>query len=732
MGDEMNRTFGRLPRIGLALAGLLLCLLAAQAAQAQWLAWDVNRDGVVNVVDVQTTVNLILGTAPPTYSMQGDVNSDTAVNVVDVQEIVNIVLNGLPPPPPSPPGFASSPPGLSVTAGGSWSYVPVLSGGPYPTLTLLAGAPSWVTLNNAGGGTVEVRATPSISHIGPHTFTLVASNGNPPDATQTINLQVEPPPSTAPTITTTPPTTANAGTLYTYTPNVTGYPTPTLSFGPNKPAWLNLIGGLVYGTPSNNDMGAVSVTIIASNNVQPDATQTWTIIVTGTPVPPSITGNPPATVEYNNLWTYTPTVTGAPTPTLSLNGAAPLWVQVTGNTISGIPSLSDVGTNQFTIIASNGNQPDATQAVTVTVTNSAAPMLPTWSSMTITGAPSARTDTAAVFNGTEMVVWGGQSSGVQTNTGGRYNPVTDTWTPTSTVGAPQTRSEHTLLLAGSRIIVWGGLGPPISINPTLELNTGAMYSATTDSWIAMTNVGAPSARRNHTAIWTGTQMVVWGGRGGSNPVNTGGVFGGTTGSWTATSTVGSPGPRYAHTAVWTGTHMIVWGGYGTGIVGPEASGGIYDPVANTWSPVSNTNSPSPRYDHTAVWTGTRMIVWGGTGIGGPLNDGASYDPVTNTWTPLATNAAPTARTLHTAVWTGTRMVVWGGRSGNIKYNDGGIYDPANNSWLATPSTGAPIARDTHVAVWSPAGNQMVVWGGNVSTATSIAPTTNTGGRLVFP
>ena len=38
------------------------------------------------------------------------------------------------------------------------------------------------------------------------------------------------------------------------------------------------------------------------------------------------------------------------------------------------------------------------------------------------------------------------------------------------------------------------------------------------------------------------------------------------------------------------------------------SGGCID---DTWTPTTLTNAPSPRYCHTAVWTGSEMIVWGG-------------------------------------------------------------------------------------------------------------------------
>jgi len=43
-----------------------------------------------------------------------------------------------------------------------------------------------------------------------------------------------------------------------------------------------------------------------------------------------------------------------------------------------------------------------------------------------------------------------------------------------------------------------------------------------------------------------------------------------------------------------------------------------------------------------------------------LGDGRAYDPMTNTWRTLSTTSAPAARADHTAVWTGSSMIIWGG------------------------------------------------------------------------
>ena len=166
-------------------------------------------------------------------------------------------------------------------------------------------------------------------------------------------------------------------------------------------------------------------------------------------------------------------------------------------------------------------------------------------------------------------------------------------------------------------------------------------------------------------------------------------------SWTATSTTNAPTPRSSHTAVWTGSEMIVWGGYGD--AGYVNTGGRYDPSTDSWTPTSTTNAPDQRTDHTAVWTGNEMIVWDGYREPIGFNTGGRYNPITDTWTATSTVNAPDARVAHTAVWTGSEMIVWGG---NNAANTGGRYDPNTDSWTATSTINAPDRRFRHTSVWT--------------------------------
>lgn len=230
-----------------------------------------------------------------------------------------------------------------------------------------------------------------------------------------------------------------------------------------------------------------------------------------------------------------------------------------------------------------------------------------------------------------------------------------------------------------------------------------------------------SLRSGHTAVWTGRQMLVWGGNGpDSAPLADGAAYDPSTDRWTA-MTDSPTGPLFGHTAVWTGSRMLVLGGAAVAPGDPDrAAGAAYDPTTDTWTTISRSPLKTVA-GQAAVWTGDRMLAWGGSVGESPLAEGASYDPLSDRWTRMA--AAPLApRYDHTAVWTGTRMIVWGGYSGEESpsreaFADGAAYDPATDSWTTLPAS--PLAgRAMQVAVWT--GSAMVIWGGSTSTSGLVA------------
>src|SRR5438094_71137 len=357
----------------------------------------------------------------------------------------------------------------------------------------------------------------------------------------------------------------------------------------------------------------------------------------------------------------------------------------------------------------------------------------TWTALP--GPPDGRIEHTAVWTGSEMIVWGGygyDDSPHYLNTGGRYNPDTDSWTPTSTANAPSSRTWHTAVWTGNEMIVWGGSDS----FPNGFLNTGGRYNPGTDSWVATNSADAPEPRALHTAVWTGSnEMIVWGGSVVGSETNSGARYNPSTDSWTSTSPTNAPIARNQHTAVWTGSEMLVWGGADNQSYPYSDDGGRYDPATDSWAPISSGNTPAARLEHTAVWTGTEMIVWGGrVRYTSYSNTGGRYIPSIDDWLATSTTDAPSGRNLHTAIWTGAEMIVWGGDEGGFPLNTGarnntrsapstptptptppipatgGRYDPGTDTWRATSTTNAPNVRENHTAVWT--GTEMIVWGGS--------------------
>lgn len=295
----------------------------------------------------------------------------------------------------------------------------------------------------------------------------------------------------------------------------------------------------------------------------------------------------------------------------------------------------------------------------------------------------------------------------------------DPWIPVGDDGAPVARGFHVAAFAAGKMMIWGG---STTTNTSNNLDDGGLYDPATNTWTKITSVGAPSARQAATAVWTGTEVIVWGGRDGGVFLNDGAIFDPATNTWRSMTTGGAPPGRFRHTAVWSGSQMVVFGGQdGSGRL---ADGGRYDPATDTWSPTQAVPPPGEtRANHTAVWDdgANEMIVFGGLGdyaaMGavffpdGTVPGGRSYNPALNTWDTVTTTSQATARDRHTAVFSDGRMLVFGGYNGTSEIDLG--YKLENGTW-STFNGDAPRARREHTAVVLEDTAKMVIFGGRNS------------------
>lgn len=385
--------------------------------------------------------------------------------------------------------------------------------------------------------------------------------------------------------------------------------------------------------------------------------------------------------------------TNTPSQRLDINGAIKL-----GNTTTDIPGSIRFNNNRFE--GHNGTNWKSFE------------QLSSGSVITSYNAP----DTALQNRGYQFI---GGIPGVVTQSTTTTTVPANSWLPISSTlyHQPGIKGSHSAVWTGDHFMVWGGVdidNDNGSIPYPVSNNDGYYLSFDTNIWDTIPKLNSPSARFDHSTVWTGTDMIVYGGRQSNNngtytTLNNGGRFSNTVFKW---NTIANAASRYKHTAVWTGTEMIVWGGLSNATT-PLNTGGRFTINTDSWSPITVTNAPTARFGHTAIWTGTEMIIWGGISSSNvPTNTGALYNPGTNTWTTITTTNAPTARSGHSAVWNGTEMIIWGGLGGGSETNSGARYNPATNVWTTMSIVNAPSPRTNHAAIW--ANSSMYVYGGESS------------------
>lgn len=385
------------------------------------------------------------------------------------------------------------------------------------------------------------------------------------------------------------------------------------------------------------------------------------------------------------------------------------------NTVNGLLALNTSGPSSSSVFASrNGSDGDM---ATLGLSRFARLEGGGWRNGATDGAPVARSEHVTAWTGSRLLVWGGRTTkGFPLNTGALYDPMADAWATLSTVDAPAGRWGAAWAWTGDRLVLWGGFGSSV-------LGTGAVYSPATHQWRAINTTNAPAARSDHAAAWTGARFAVWGGRNATGLLNNGSLLDIDSGTWESLPLVDAPEARQGATMLWAGDRLLIFGG--EGLAGEVAVGAALPMTGGStpgsWRSLPTANAPGARVGHTAIWTGSRMIVWGGIRDGIRLGDGATYNPATDTWSPVTMNGAPLARSGHAAVWTGQEMIVFGGDSGAGALATTAAYDPASDTWRSVDALGTPLGRAGAGAAWT--GDEMLVFGGLVGSSSSASALT---------
>ncbi len=246
------------------------------------------------------------------------------------------------------------------------TFTVTTTGFPAPALSESGTLPNGVMFVDNHDGTGTLSGTPSQTGTFPITFG--ASDSVSPDASQSFTLTV----GTPPTITSASSTTFTVGVGGSFTVTTTGSPTPMTSESGALPSGLMFSDngngtGTLSGTPASGTGGVYNITFGASNNLSPNASQSFTLYVDQAP---AITSPNSATFAAGTFGTFTVNTTGYPTPGISESGGLPNGVMFVDNhngtgTLSGTPTSGGVFSISFT--AANTVGSNAVQPFTLTV-----------------------------------------------------------------------------------------------------------------------------------------------------------------------------------------------------------------------------------------------------------------------------------------------------------------------------------------------------------------------------
>ena len=256
--------------------------------------------------------------------------------------------------------------------GTAGTFIVTASGTPAPTLSEFGQLPANLTFLDNGNGTATISGISNAGTGGQYLVTIVAHNSSGPDANQNFTLNIN----EAPAITSANNAAFSVGDVGSFTVTASGYPASTFSETGTLPVGvtLNAASGALSGTPAANASGSYSLTLTAHNGVAPDATQAFTLVVSG---PPTITSANNANLTVGVNGSFTVTASGYPVATLSESGSLPNGVTFTSATgvLGGTPAPGTDGVFPITFTAHNGIGTDATQNFTLTV--GAAPSITT-------------------------------------------------------------------------------------------------------------------------------------------------------------------------------------------------------------------------------------------------------------------------------------------------------------------------------------------------------------------
>ena len=275
------------------------------------------------------------------------------------------------------------------------------------------------------------------------------------------------------------------------------------------------------------------------------------------------------------------------------------------------------------------------------------------------------------------------------------------------------RASHSAVWTGTEVLIWGGFGADGA-----PLNSGFRWNPLTGEARAITEVGAPSPRFGHYSRWIGDAMLVYGGLIVENlpdsrfgkAVSGGAFYYPDRDEWLAIAEAGGPGSRDCAATTWTPRGLFVFGGTsdpGTAEQAPARNGFLYDPSVKAWTEIAASPPGFESFCDAGVLATDKVVLvaGGSTWRFEGANTGARYDFTSDAWTPMAAGAPPECTWADPpAVWNGAGAMLCSILLGCYRTATGG------DDWQPVPKDGVPPSGAG--MGWDVRGDRLFVLGGD--------------------
>jgi hypothetical protein len=328
-----------------------------------------------------------------------------------------------------------------------------------------------------------------------------------------------------------------------------------------------------------------------------------------------------------------------------------------------------------------------------------------------------QTGIVALVAGRYLVVYGGQpcvGSGFLTG-GWTYDIVTDKWhvmsAPPSSPAIPP--FAFATVSTDDSVIVWGGVSYEA---------TGVEYFPASDSWRVL-GPGVLGRAAPH-GVWnpTARQLLFWGGRmkadAGDVYVVDGVIYDRTADSWSSIA----PAPivaRDSPNVLWTGTRLLVYGGTDPSTSSPLRDGALYDPATKAWSTIADSGVEIA--DVVAVQTNLFLLNAIDVTSSPPVfTSGAQFDLTTASWTavPPPPSSVLSPRGSEQS-WIGDGKIwMWsGGDNFGVAVAGGAVFDPVGLTYASIADPGLLAPRILGFAART--GKSAIIWNGKPASGAAV-------------